>query len=369
MTSTPRPRRTAAFLLRVLAAALAVCCTALGIAAAPAVAAPHARSGSAPALDKLTFTSLSNGRNLDVQNGNTGDGAYIVTNSTPGYHQTWHLNVDKSDSSFTIVNNDTGKCVDLAWLTPALRQQTCRGAASQKWYLQPVGAAKDTFMIRHQGDNTCLDLLMGANYDDAWTDQYTCNNTRPQQWTTGPATALDAWNLAVDHAAKQCQKDTATCSWATRAESPAAPLPKVCASSVWFNNTGDTVQQGFAVTDTSGWQNSIGVDMGTQIAASAGTPGGGTELQTTVSSTLHATHVWEGSRAVNNQVTVNVPTKQYGWVTLSELAKKVTGTWTFDTTGFPWTADDTITVPLKDDPSGGATLYIANTSPNFTSCT
>ncbi|WP_160330214.1 hypothetical protein [Streptomyces roseifaciens] len=41
---------------------------------------------------------------------------------------------------------------------------------------------------------------------------------------------------------------------------------------------------------------------------------------------------------------------------------------TFDTRGFPWTAEDTVTVPLKDDPSGGATTYIANTSPAFTSC-
>ncbi len=47
----------------------------------------------------------------------------------------------------------------------------------------------------------------------------------------------------------------------------------------------------------------------------------------------------------------------------------VTGSWTFDARGFPWTADDTVTVPVKDDPAGGATLYIANTSPTFTSCT
>ncbi|MFI1255414.1 hypothetical protein ACH4U6_16770 [Streptomyces netropsis] len=49
--------------------------------------------------------------------------------------------------------------------------------------------------------------------------------------------------------------------------------------------------------------------------------------------------------------------------------QKVTGTWTFDAHGLPWTAEDTITVPLKDDPTGGATMYVANTSPTFTSCT
>ena len=55
-------------------------------------------------------------------------------------------------------------------------------------------------------------------------------------------------------------------------------------------------------------------------------------------------------------------------VTLAEVARKVTGSWTFDTHGFPWTADDTITVPVTSDPNAGPTLYIANTSPTFTSC-
>lgn len=83
---------------------------------------------------------------------------------------------------------------------------------------------------------------------------------------------------------------------------------------------------------------------------------------------LTTSHVWNGSTTVNNQVTVTVPQQQYGWVTLAELAKKVTGTWTFDARGIPWTADDTVTVPLAHDPTGGATLYIANTSKTFTSC-
>ncbi|MGW3078717.1 MULTISPECIES: hypothetical protein [unclassified Kitasatospora] len=55
-------------------------------------------------------------------------------------------------------------------------------------------------------------------------------------------------------------------------------------------------------------------------------------------------------------------------VTLSELATKATGTWTFDAQGFPWTADDTITVPLKYDANGGASIYSARTRPTFTNC-
>ncbi|UNO43334.1 RICIN domain-containing protein [Streptomyces sp. MST-110588] len=353
---SPLPR------LRVIAAVLTVLCVALGLSASPLMTdRAHAEANCGTGLQCVSFTSVSNGRALDVQNGSRDDGAIIVTNTAPGYHQSWRLSVDPSDSSFTIVNNTTGKCVDLSW--PALRQQTCRGQKSQKWYFQPVsgaGPAGQAFMIRNESDNSCLDLLNSAQYDDAWTSKSTCHGRTNQQWTT---TAAEARNLAVDHGAKRCQRDASSCTWATKSEAPAAPLPKVCASAVWYNNTDGPISQAFSVTHTSGWQSSIGTDFKTQLA------GGAMEvLQATVASGVSFQQIWQGSKSVNDSVTVSVPTKQYGWVTLSVLAKKVTGTWTFDAYGFPWTAEDTVTVPLKGDPSGGATVYIANTSPNFTSC-
>ncbi|PWI41602.1 RICIN domain-containing protein [Streptomyces sp. ICBB 8177] len=359
------PQRALARCLGPIAALLAVCCAVLGLVASPASAAARPAAGCGTALQCVGFTSASNGRQLDVQNGTMGDGAYIVTNSAPGYHQAWHLNVNPSDSSFTIVNNDTGKCIDVSF--PALRQETCAGQASQEWYFQPVAGGTRTFMLRHEGDNTCLDLLLGAQYDDAWTDQYTCNGTVNQRWTLSSAApasdASAAWNLAVAHAAAQCQQDTSTCTWAESSESAAAPLPQVCASAVWYNDTSGPISQAFAVNNTTGWSDTIASSVSSDLSG-----GAAGALQTKVSASLTFTNVWNGSTSVNNSVTVPVPAGQYGWVTLSELAKKVTGTWTFDARGFPWTAADTITVPLKDDPSGGATVYVAHTSPTFTSC-
>ncbi|MBP2400673.1 RICIN domain-containing protein [Streptomyces syringium] len=341
-----------------IAAVLATCCVALGLMLSPATTAKaHAAENCASPLQCVTFTSQSNGRTLDVQNGSTGDGAIIVTNSAPGYHQTWRLSVDSSDSSFNIVNNTTGKCIDLSW--PALRQQTCKGQQSQKWYFQPVAGADKAFMIRNQSDNSCIDLIASANYNDAWTGKSNCHGAANQRWTT----TTEAQNLAVDHAAKQCQKDTSSCTWAVKRTAAAAPLPKVCVSSVWYNNTSEPIAQGFSVTDMTGWSNTIGTHMSTALHAGS-MPG----VMAVVSSQLDLIQVWQGSKTVNNTVTVSVPPKQYGWVTLSVLAKKVTGTWTFDAHGLPWTAEDTITVPLKDDPTGGATMYVANTSPTFTSC-
>lgn len=367
MSSTPAraPERATSW-LRLLAAALATCCVALGVMASPLAAAPAnaaARAdatgqNSASELEGLNFTSVSNGRRLDVQNGSRDDNAYIVTNSAPGFHQSWNLAVDPADFSFAIVNGTTGKCIDLSW--PALRQQTCRGQKSQKWYFQPVAGSTTTFMIRNASDNSCLDLIGSAQYDDAWTGQSRCHAGTNQRWTTN---STAAWNLAVDHGAKVCQRDPASCSWTVKSEAPAAPLPKVCASAVWYNNSASPVSQTFSVTKTTGWQSSIGTQLSSSL--SGGTAG---VLQTEVGVTLSFQNVWTGSTSVGDAIQVSVPATHYGWVTLSVLARKVTGNWTFDAQGFPWKADDTITVPVKDDPTGGATLYIANTSPTFTTC-
>lgn len=360
---------------RVLAAVLATCCIALGIMASPASAASAGTAVTAGAaavtagaagadencgspLQCVSLQSVSNGRLLDVQNGSRDDGSYIVTNSAPGHHQSWNLNVDPADSSFTLVNGTTGKCVDLGW--PALRQQTCRGQKSQKWYFQPVAGSTTAFMVRNESDHSCLDLMGNAQYDDAWTGQSRCHAGINQRWSTN---STAAFNLAVDHGARACQKDPSACSWAVKSEAPAAPLPKVCSSAVWYNNSGSPVSQSFSVTKTTGWQSSIGTQLSTDLVA-----GAAPALQTRVSATLSFSNLWHGSASVGDAIQVSVPPAQYGWVTLSVLAKKVTGSWTFDARGFPWKADDTITVPVKDDPSGGATIYIANTSPTFTSC-
>lgn len=352
----PAPR------VRLLAAVLATCCIALGLMTAPFTTSGAQAAGNCDSpLHCETVTSASNGRNVDVQNGSTGDGAFIVTNSAPGYDQSWTLDVDRASATFTIRNETTGKCVDLGW--PVLSQQTCRGQASQKWYFEPVAGSESVFMIRNAGNDECLDLVANAQYDDAWIGTSVCHGTVNQYWTT---TSTAAWGLAVDHGARQCQQDASSCTWSTASEAPAAPLPEVCASAVWFNDTGSPATQTFSVTETSGWSSSIT----TAISATAG--GGGTEtlpLKGSVTSTLTFSNVWQGSKSVGDGINVTVPDQNYGWVTLSLLARKVTGTWTFDAQGFPWTADDTVTVPVEDDPTGGATVYRANTSPEFTSCT
>ncbi|MFF7651397.1 RICIN domain-containing protein [Streptomyces sp. NPDC007983] len=336
----------------VLIAAFAVV---LGLAAQ----AGTARADDGPGLTGLSFTSVNSGRNLDVQNGNTGDGVFIVTNSAPGHHQKWHANT-QADGAFTLVNDDTGKCVEAGY---PLRQQSCSASSGQRWYFQPVSGAGDTFMIRNAGDNKCIDVVLAAQYDDAWTQTYGCNGSKAQQWKIPSSATGAALRAAVDHASKRCQKDAATCSWTKGSQAPAEPLPKSCVSPVWYNGTEAPVPWTFSLKTSTGWSSKLGVSFTGQIGAGSASP-----VQTSVSLTISGEVSYSLSEELGNSLTISVPSHQYGWVALSELATKVTGEWTFDANGFPWKAQDTVTVPLRSDDQGRSSIYLAQTSPDFTSC-
>lgn len=49
--------------------------------------------------------------------------------------------------------------------------------------------------------------------------------------------AGNAFQAAVDHASKRCQKDATTCSWTKGFPSPAEPLPVRCVSPVRYDGT------------------------------------------------------------------------------------------------------------------------------------
>ncbi|WP_043262772.1 RICIN domain-containing protein [Streptomyces sp. CT34] len=341
--------------------ALTVLIATLGIALGLTTQAGIAQAAdNCSGLSCLTITSANSGRNLDVQNGNSGDGVFIVTNSAPGYHQQWQARLQGSDSSFTIANNDTGKCIEAGL---PLKQQSCSGSSAQRWYFQPVNGTSDTFMIRNAGDNRCIDVVLAAQYDDAWTQTYNCNGTKAQQWKL-PSSAVDtALRAAVDYASKRCQKDGSTCFWTKGSQAPAEPLAKQCVSPVWYNGTEAPVPWTFSLNTSSGWASQLGVSFTSGIGAGPTSP-----VQASVSLTISGQVTHDLRQDLGNSLTINVPSHQYGWVALSELATKVTGEWTFDANGFPWTAKDTVTVPLKSDDQGRSSIYLARTSPNFTTC-
>ena len=345
---------------RMLAAVLAACCALLGLAASPAAAAAVRPADAS--LSQLTFTSVSNGFSLDDQNGTASAGSIIVTDTAPGYDENWSLGAVAADDSFTIVNNTTGLCIDAGL---PLRQQNCDGRATENWYFQPIAGSSNAFMIRQESSDNCLDLWYAAPYSDAWTDSYGCNGTAAQQWTLPTAAYQSALSMAVNHAASVCESNSSTCTFNATSQAPAAPLPTQCISPIWYNDTSGPVNWAFAITDTTGWSDALAIGGNVQLSGGASVVLKGKlsgEITGTNTVTLNI------SQTLGNTVTIPVPAGQYGWIELAELAEQVTGAWTFDVGGFPWTANDTVTVPLTTDSTGGASLYIAKTSSTFTSC-
>ncbi|MET9170178.1 RICIN domain-containing protein [Streptomyces misionensis] len=345
---------------RAAAVGLGALAVLVGVTAGTAAPASAATTAPDPAqLTGLTLTSVSNGRGLDVQNGNTGDGVFLVTNSAPGYHQKWSANLG-TDGSFTLVNDDTGKCATAGL---PLTQQPCDGRGGERWYFQPVADGSGAFMVRSVQDDKCLDVWYNAQYNDAWTDTYGCNGSQAQQWRLPAGAQQAAVAAAVDRAAARCVKDTSSCSWRTRVQAPAAPLPQQCVSPVWYNGTTAAVPWTFSMKRTTGWGSELGFTLGSDLGT-----GGASPVTAKISTQISGKVTQSLTDELGNSLTISVPPAQYGWVALAELATKVTGTWTFDVNGYPWTADDTLTVPLLSDDQGGASIYLARTSDTFSGC-
>ncbi|MBO1413082.1 RICIN domain-containing protein [Streptomyces sp. FH025] len=320
---------------------------------------------SVTALIQLTFTNVSNGKLIDVQGGSRDDSAPLSVNPTPGSATAWRINTGATlGSGFTIVNTTTGKCMDAATYRYQMRQQPCDGRATEKWYFQPVaGSAQKAFMLRNANDNSCVTVQIPPGTDN-WIYPNACDNSAYQQWTIPADVYQTAWNTAVDYAAARCAKDTSTCSWSTTTQTPPFTLPEACVSPVWYNDTSTSIPWEFTLSTSTGWSNTIGFKLGGSLNLGSDVIG----LKLEVSAEVNGATTVDLKQEMGNKLTVSVPPRQYGWVTLSELATKATGTWTFDTQGFAWTADDTITVPLKYDANGGASIYSARTRATFTNC-
>ncbi|MFV2174277.1 RICIN domain-containing protein [Actinomadura sp. LOL_016] len=334
------PRR----VLHLIAAPL----VALLLLAAGAVSAAQADESNDG--DGWTFAT-ANGRRLDVQNGNTGDGVFIVANNTPGHHQDWRL-IPLGHGEFQVANNTTGKCLTETF---PLTQRSCSNTG-QEWHFRPVNGKPNTFTLVRRNNDRCLDIVQNAQYSDAWTQVHGCNGSTAQEWTVPAAKQPEAMKLATDYYAHRCSTDVSTCSWNQTSEGEPEVLPREKASSVWYNDTSEKVSQIFTTVYHSGWSQSFSTGLSTSLGVT-------TPVQTMISAQLSGTVTYQSDESEINGVVVVVPPQQYGWVDFAAVAKKITGTWTFDKGGFPWTTDGTVTVPVVDSPAG-STMYVAHTGPN-----
>jgi hypothetical protein len=91
---------------------------------------------------------------------------------------------DAGDGYVRVVNQNSGKCLDVASASTAdganVIQYACGGGANQQWQWQAVGSYS-RLVARHSGK--CLDVVGSGTGDGADIQQYTCGSGANQQWS------------------------------------------------------------------------------------------------------------------------------------------------------------------------------------------
>ncbi|KJY41768.1 hypothetical protein VR41_10980 [Streptomyces sp. NRRL B-1568] len=335
-----RTIKRAAKLFTAPAVALTLLLPVLAVTATPAAAT----------TDTYTFTNPDGTLNATGDN----DGNQISVTPDGTNYTNWRLIKLGEPGTFNIASTSSGKCI---YATQPATQQSC-GKDGEQWHFRPVDGKPNTFGIVRRDDNTgteyCMDNRGGLHLWGILAQPNVCNGNAAQEWTIPASKAAEAKSLALDYYADLCSKKTSTCSWTQKSEGQPEALPRVKASSVWYNDTADKVSQVFTTVYHSGWSQSYSSSVGTSVGVSV-------PVQAMVSAQLTAGVTYTSDSTTINGVVVTVPAKNYGWVDFAAVGKKVTGTWTFDTDNQPWTTDATVTVPVVDSPAG-STMYIAHTS-------
>ncbi|MEV0118445.1 RICIN domain-containing protein [Streptomyces sp. NPDC050844] len=106
-----------------------------------------------------------------------------------GPEQTWRLrpSLKAPAGYFTLVNQQTGKCMDVHNGTEHSRdrvdQWDCAGQSTQEWVFEPSQNDSATGVLRNlYHSNSCLDVFRGDKGDGAEVGIYECNGTANQQW-------------------------------------------------------------------------------------------------------------------------------------------------------------------------------------------
>ncbi|WP_079087450.1 RICIN domain-containing protein [Streptomyces scabiei] len=156
------------------AAAVAVLGLSL-VPVAPANAATGPQSGHVYAL-----TAAHSGRNAQVESGSQADAAKVVQKTASGDpSQLWQA-VANGDSSFSLVNINSGKCLDVKGASTSAEaeviQWPCNGNNNQRWTFS------DSAVISVRS-GMCLDVPGGSTGDGTALIQWPCNGNTNQQWS------------------------------------------------------------------------------------------------------------------------------------------------------------------------------------------
>ncbi|MFE7544735.1 RICIN domain-containing protein [Streptomyces platensis] len=273
------------------------------------------------------------------------------------------------NGSFTIRNNESGKCLDATvdqnW--SRVSQADCNVGDSQNWYIQPSG---DAYVIRHVKDDRCIDMVDGHTSPGTEVQIHPCaknwqGEADAQKWRLPEADGSVLSALATKYALKQINEKSTAVSGAYRPDSTSeAALGKAeRVSDVIDNKTTEPMTKERAWTQTTGYTYTNGGSVTTTASVEVG--GEDSVVKATFSLAVMGKweNSWMNSSTASDKYTMTIKPYTYGWMTRAPLVKKVTGTWVFSTDrDTQWWGDGTATAPAKDGTDGKSSHLVACSS-------
>ncbi|KOX04527.1 hypothetical protein ADK65_05325 [Streptomyces sp. NRRL B-1140] len=127
------------------------------------------------------LTAAHSGKNAQVQSASPSDAAAVVQNTpSGGPSQLWQAVAHSGDGSFSLVNIDSGKCMDVSGASTAAEarviQWSCTGHSNQRWTFS--GSA-----IVSVNSGMCLDVPGDSTADGTALIQWPCTGNPNQRWT------------------------------------------------------------------------------------------------------------------------------------------------------------------------------------------
>ncbi|MFE2729407.1 RICIN domain-containing protein [Kitasatospora sp. NPDC059327] len=324
-----------------------------------------------PASESMYCTRLflKEGYTLSVDTQRTTLNQIRLARVHDGPNMAWRLTPNWDEGTFRIQNISLGTCLTARgfWDHAPVSLLSCGSSTWQDWIAHPTPTG---FMFRNVGTSMCLAPYESKTSVGSATWLTGCDGKEEQSWKAPfgdeqpPVRGLR--EIAITYATKICQKYKDECSWDMESESPAEMLPESCESVAWRNDGPEDATHTFTVTNTNGWSHEIGteIELGMETGALSSLV-----AKVSVKVKFSFKKVWSGSQAVGNQMSGKVRPGEYGWVTLSKAATKITGNWTFSRSHLPWTAKDTIAIPMMNDAKGQPSLYTVHSSPKPPVCT
>jgi hypothetical protein len=151
--------------------------------AAPAMAAPTAKSSVPLAATGSEVINRNSGKCLNVAHGSSSPGAWIQQFHCDGTGASRFLFFRNRDGYYEIQNESSARCVDVENLGQyngaRTQQYFCNGSETQQWRLDSQGNGYSKLVNRFSG--RCLDVPWGSQDDWVVLNVWDCVGGAPEQ--------------------------------------------------------------------------------------------------------------------------------------------------------------------------------------------